>query len=82
MVPLPRLFSVSFSVRSTFWTRIIIDDQWMQRTLDKHIEGIVAFFLDRTGGKSFSFKSQYSANPWLRCTFVDILAHLTDHSEQ
>jgi hypothetical protein len=43
-----------FSMRSTFWNEIIIDDL-RHNTADKHIEGIVAFFLDRTCGKPFSF---------------------------
>jgi hypothetical protein len=68
-----------FSMHSTFWNEIIIYD-WMQRTLDKYIEGIVAFFLDRTCGKPFSFK--YCVNAGSCCTFDDILAHLIDHNSE
>ena len=63
-----------FSMRSTFWNRIIIND-WQQVTATRHIEGIVAFFLGRTCGKPFSFI-------YIRTSRTHDIRQILAHSEQ
>jgi hypothetical protein len=70
-----------FSMRSTFWNRIAIQLFYSGKERSaSRIEEIVAFFLDRTCGRPFSF--QLYISPAFTFDVQPILLDLVDHSEQ